>query len=153
LVLTEDLQMIYVELPKFHKDSIEELESGMDIWLFLLKNSQTLTEEDTLKLKQKLPDLQNAFGVLELYATDPEKQRQLEERLRSDENFAYEMAAKYELGLARGLEQGIEQGIEQGEYKKAMETARKMLRENDPIDKIIRITGLSPDDLKKNGIL
>jgi predicted transposase/invertase (TIGR01784 family) len=102
-----------------------------------------------LKLKQKLPDLQNAFGVLELYATDPEKQRQLEERLRSDENFAYEMAAKYELGLERGLEQGIEQG----EYKKALETARKMLRENDPIDKIIRITGLSPDDLKKNGIL
>ena len=149
LVLTEDLQMIYVELPKFHKDSIEELESGMDIWLFLLKNSQTLTEEDTLKLKQKLPDLQNAFGVLVLYATDPEKQRQLEERLRSDENFAYEMAAKYELGLARGLEQGIEQG----EYKKALETARKMLRENDPIDKIIRITGLSPDDLKKEGIL
>ena len=102
-----------------------------------------------MKLKQKLPDLQNAFGVLELYATDPEKQRQLEERLRSDENFAYEMAAKYELGLARGLEQGIEQG----EYKKALETARKMLRENDPIDKIIRITGLSPDDLKKEGIL
>ena len=149
LVLTEDLQMIYVELPKFHRDSIDKLESGMDIWLFLLKNSQTLTEEDTLKLKQKLPDLQNAFGVLELYATDPEKQRQLEERLRSDENFAYEMAAKYELGLARGLEQGIEQG----EYKKALETARKMLRENDPIDKIIRITGLSPDDLKKNGLV
>jgi len=149
LVLTEDLQMIYVELPKFHKDSIDELESGMDIWLFLLKNSQTLTEEDTLKLKQKLPDLQNAFGVLELYATDPEKQRQLEERLRSDENFAYEMAAKYELGLVRGLEQGIEQG----EYKKALETARKMLAESFKQDQIIRITGLSPDDLKKNGLV
>ena len=157
LVLTEDLQMIYVELPKFHRDSIDKLESGMDIWLFLLKNSQTLTEEDTLKLKQKLPDLQNAFGVLELYATDPEKQRQLEERLRSDENFAYEMAAKYELGLARGLEQGIEKGIEkgieQGEYKKALETARKMLADSFKQDQIIRITGLSPDDLKKNGIL
>ncbi len=106
-----------------------------------------------MKLKQKLPDLQNAFGVLELYATDPEKQRQLEERLRSDENFAYEMAAKYELGLARGLEQGIEQGIERGEYKKALETALKMVRENDPIDKIIRITGLSMDDLKKNKLI
>jgi predicted transposase/invertase (TIGR01784 family) len=153
LVLTEDLQMIYVELPKFHKDSIEELESGMDIWLFLLKNSQTLTEEDTLKLKQKLPDLQNAFGVLELYATDPEKQRQLEERLRSDENFAYEMAAKYELGLARGLEQGIEQGIGQGEYRNKLETARKMLDKRFSPSEIQEITGLSPDDLKKNGLV
>ena len=35
-----------------------------------------------MKLKNKLPDLQNAFGTLELYATDPEKQRHLEERLQ-----------------------------------------------------------------------
>ncbi len=35
-----------------------------------------------MKLKNKLPDLQNAFGILELYATDPEKQRHLEERLQ-----------------------------------------------------------------------
>ena len=129
----------------------------MDIWLFLLKNSQTLTEEDTLKLKQKLPDLQNAFGVLELYATDPEKQRQLEERLRSDENFAYEIAAKYELGLARGLEQGIEQGIEkgieQGEYRNKLETARKMLGKRFSPSEIQEITGLSLDDLKKNGLV
>ncbi len=153
LMLTEDLQMIYLELPKFHKNSIEALESGMDIWLFLLKNSQTLTEEDTLKLKQKLPDLQNAFGVLELYATDPEKQRQLEERLRSDENFAYEMAAKYELGLAHGLEQGIEQGIEQGKYRNKLETARKMLGKRLSPSEIQDITGLTPDDLKNNGLV
>ncbi len=125
----------------------------MDIWLFLLKNSQTLTEEDTLKLKQKLPDLQNAFGVLELYTTDPEKQRQLEERLRSDENFAYEMAAKYELGLARGLEQGIEQGIEQGEYRNKLETARKMREKGFTLDEIQEITGLALADLKNNGFL
>ena len=145
MVLTEDLQMIYVELPKFHKDSIDKLESGMDIWLFLLKYSQTLTEEDTLKLKQKLPDLQNAFGVLELYATDPEKQRQLEERLRSDENFAYEMAAKYELGLARGLEQG--------EYRNKLETAQKMREKGFTLDEIQEITGLTTGDLKKNGLV
>ncbi len=102
-----------------------------------------------MKLKQKLPDLQNAFGVLELYATDPEKQRQLEERLRSDENFAYEMAARYELGLARGLEQGIEQG----EYRNKLETARKMLGKRFSPSEIQEITGLSPDDLKKKGIL
>ena len=97
-----------------------------------------------MKLKQKLPDLQNAFGVLELYATDPEKQRQLEERLRSDENFAYEMAAKYELGLARGLEQG--------ENRKALETARKMREKGFTLDEIQEITGLTTGDLKKNGL-
>ena len=145
MVLTEDLQMIYIELPKFKKSSVEELDSGIDIWLYLLKHSQTLTQEDTMKLKNKLPDLKNAFGTLELYATDPEKQRELEERLRSDENFAYEMAAKYELGIEEGIERGIEKG--------KLETARKMNEDGFSFEQILRITGLSFDDLKKNGIL
>ncbi len=137
LVLTEDLQMIYIELPKFKKSSVEELDSGIDIWLYLLKHSQTLTQEDTMKLKNKLPDLKNAFGTLELYATDPEKQRELEVRLRSDENFAYEMAARYELGVERGK----------------LEIARKMMEKGEPIQKILEYSNLSMDDLKKNGIL
>jgi predicted transposase/invertase (TIGR01784 family) len=145
LVLTEDLQMIYIELPKFKKSSVEELDSGIDIWLYLLKHSQTLTQEDTMKLKNKLPDLKNAFGTLELYATDPEKQRELEERLRSDENFAYEMAAKYELGVEEGIERGIEKG--------KLETARKMNEDGFSIEQILRITGLSMDDLEKNGLV
>ena len=149
LVLTEDLQMIYIELPKFKKSTLEELDSGIDIWLYVLKHSQTLTQEDTMKLKNKLPDLQNAFGALELYATDPEKQRQLEERLRSDENFAYEMAAKYELGI----EEGIEKGIEKGKLENKLETARKMLKKGEPIQKILEYSNLSMDDLKNNGIL
>ena len=94
-----------------------------------------------MKLKNKLPDLQNAFGALELYATDPEKQRQLEERLRSDENFAYEMAAKYELG--------IEEGIEKGK----LETARKMKDMGLSIEVILKAVGLSEGQLKENGIL
>ena len=157
LVLTEDLQMIYIELPKFKKSTVEELNSEIDVWLYLLKYSQTLTEEDTMKLKNKLPDLKNAFGALELYATDPEKQRQLEERLRSDENLAYEMAAKYELGIEQGIEQGIEKGIEQGiqkgEFKNKLETARKMQEEGFSIEQIVRITGLTLADLKNNGFI
>ncbi len=98
-----------------------------------------------MKLKNKLPDLQNAFGALELYATDPEKQRQLEERLRSDENFAYEMAAKYELG--------IEEGIEKGKLENKLETARKMIEFGDTLEKIKIITGLSEDELQENGVL
>ncbi len=90
-----------------------------------------------MKLKNKLPDLKNAFGTLELYATDPEKQRELEVRLRSDENFAYEMAARYELGVERGK----------------LEIARKMMEKGEPIQKILEYSNLSMDDLKKNGIL
>ncbi len=63
-ILTEDFQMIYVELPKFHITEIEDLQTEADIWFYLLKNIQTLTEQSRMEILKKKPDLKNAFGVL-----------------------------------------------------------------------------------------
>ena len=98
-----------------------------------------------MEILTKKPDLKNAFDVLDLYATDPDKRRELEERLRADKNYAYELAAKFE--------QGLEKGLEKGELKKAIETARRMREENFPQDQILRITGLSEFQLREFGIL
>ena len=136
-ILTEDFQMIYVELPKFQKTKIEDLQTEAEIWFYLLNNIQNLTEKSRMEILKKKPDLKNAFGVLEMYSSDPEKQREFEERLRADENYAYELAVRYE----------------KGKLEKSLETARKMLEEGDSIEKILRISGLSEDDLRKNGIL
>ncbi len=136
-ILTEDFQMIYVELPKFQITEIEDLHSEADIWFYLLKNIQTLTEESRMEILKKKPDLKNAFGVLEMYSSDPEKQREFEERLRADENYAYELAVKYEKGIEKGK----------------LETARKMRELGDSLEKISIVTGLSELQLKENGIL
>ena len=136
-ILTEDFQMIYVELPKFQKTEIEGLHTEAEIWLYLLKNIQDLTEESRMEILKKKPDLKNAFGVLEMYSSDPEKQREFEERLRADENYAYELAVRYEKGLEKGK----------------LETARKMKDKKFSSGEIMDITGLSEDDLRKNGIL
>jgi hypothetical protein len=86
--------MVYVELSKFKVKTISELKTERDIWLYLLNNMETLTEENRMEILSKKPDLKNAFDVLDLYATDPDKRRELEERLRADKNYAYELAAK-----------------------------------------------------------
>ena len=104
-----------------------------------------------MEIRKKKPDLKNAFGVI--YPNDPEKQREFEERLRADENYAYELAVKYEKGFEKGFEIGIEEVIEKGKLRKSLETARKMLEEGFSKDQILRITGLSFDDLKENGII
>ncbi len=160
-VLTNLFQMIYVEMSKFRVKNISELKTERDIWFYLLNNMETLTEEKRMEILTKKPDLKNAFDVLDLYATDPDKRRELEERLRADKNYAYELAAKFEQGLEKGLEQGLEKGLEQGlekgleqgELKKAIETARRMREENFPQDQILRITGLSEFQLREFGIL
>ena len=94
-----------------------------------------------MEILKKKPDLKNAFGVLEMYSSDPEKQREFEERLRADENYAYELAVRYEKGLEKGLDL-VSLGI-----------ARKMKDKKFSSGEIMDITGLSEDDLLKNGIL
>jgi predicted transposase/invertase (TIGR01784 family) len=143
-ILTDDFQMIYLELPKFRKNRFEDLSTKEDYWIYLLKNSSNLTEDEKMQVMNKLPDIKKSLYVLELYASDPEKRRMAEERLRNDENYAYELAAHYEDGEAKG----IEKGIQKGETKKALETARKMRIKGYSDPEISEITGLGDEDLK-----
>ena len=77
-------------------------------------------------------------------------------RSRTEENDFLEeaiMGKKVLTAYERALEEGREEGELRGEHKKALETARKMRDEGDSLEKILRISGLSEDQLKENGIL
>jgi hypothetical protein len=56
-------------------------------------------------------------------------------------------------GLGKKVLTAYERALEEGETEKVLETARKMLEEEDSIEKIILITGLSEAQLRENGIL
>jgi predicted transposase/invertase (TIGR01784 family) len=143
-ILSQDFQMIYLELPKFDKVHVDDLDSKEELWLFLLKNITQLSEGDRMKVLNRLPNLENAFHILKHYESDPEKQRQVREQIMSDRNYAYELAAHYEDGEAKG----IEKGLAKGELKKAIETARKMRIKGYSDPEISEITGLSDEEMK-----
>jgi hypothetical protein len=46
-----------------------------------------------------------------------------------------------------------EEGKLEGEFQKALETAQKMQKERESLQKIIQYSGLSEDQLRENGIL
>ena len=50
-------------------------------------------------------------------------------------------------------ERTLEEGIGIGEMNKALETARRMKEEGFNLGQILKITGLSEDQLRENGIL
>ncbi len=52
------------------------------------------------------------------------------------------------IGEKRGRAKGRVEGIAKGSKNTAFKTARKMLKENFPIDTIIRLTGLSKDEVQ-----
>ena len=53
-----------------------------------------------------------------------------------------------EQGLERGLEQGLERGWEKGALAKARESALRMLDEGLDIELIVRVTGLSREEVE-----
>ena len=52
-------------------------------------------------------------------------------------------------GEARGISIGEKRGISIGEERKAIDTAKSMMRENLPDDMISRVTGLAVGEVKK----
>jgi hypothetical protein len=47
----------------------------------------------------------------------------------------------------------MERGRLEGEFRKALDTARKMREDSDTLERIMRITGLSESSLREHGIL
>ena len=53
------------------------------------------------------------------------------------------------IGEKRGISIGEKRGISIGEERKAIDTAKSMMRENLPDDMISRVTGLAVGEVKK----
>ena len=50
--------------------------------------------------------------------------------------------------MEKGIEKGIEKGVEIGKSQQAAEIARKMLEDNEPLEKIVRYSGLTKEQIK-----
>ncbi|MEL3907664.1 MAG: hypothetical protein P1P64_01460 [Treponemataceae bacterium] len=51
------------------------------------------------------------------------------------------------LGIKKGLSQGEARGVMKGELKKARETAKLLKLLGDPMEKIVKVTGLSESEI------
>ena len=144
-----DIELIFVELPKFKKD-LATLESIIDKWLYFLNNARKL---------QDVPELKKAFYIanqanLNLDELDEQEKSEI---FIQDQRGAVTKAAKENLeqgrkegrqeGLQQGLEQGLEQGLAQGLRLKAYEIARKMVGVLED-QAIADMTGLTLEELQ-----
>ena len=59
------------------------------------------------------------------------------------------LAEGLEKGIAEGIEKGIAEGREKGVYEKSIESARNMLNDNLPEEKVSQYSGLSLDEVRK----
>lgn len=154
-VLYEKLVFYYLELPKFKKP-VSELETMMDKWLYAITRIAHL---------ERRPEVLDAPVFEKFFEEARVSNLSKAERVLYEESMRYNwdlystmetshgkgkeegFAEGYEQGLAVGREQGLAVGREQGRQEEKLAMARTMKTLNIPLDTIIQVTGLSPDEL------
>lgn len=144
VVLTDVLEVVIIELPKYMKYARKERRENLNLWLEFLKNPEVkimANVNDENNIKETKQAIKKAQDKLEEISKD-EHERYLAE-LR--EKYIMDQKAIQEYGYLKGVEEGIEQGIE----KEKTEIAKKLIKEGMNIDVISKITGLDKEKIKK----
>jgi predicted transposase/invertase (TIGR01784 family) len=134
---SDDIELVFVELPKFQL-VLEEVHALVDKWLYFLNcASQLATVPSSLKA---VPAIDHAFAVAEQSGLSPKELEVLEKR---------EMALHDSRNaILKAQQDGVKQGLVEGEKRKAIEIARSLLDVLD-VATIAGKTGLSLEDVRQ----
>ncbi|HBE18641.1 MAG TPA: transposase [Cyanobacteria bacterium UBA11149] len=132
-----DLELVFVELPKFIKE-IDEIETLTEQWIYFLKSASNVNE-----VPEKVGGvaaIRKAFEVANIATLNREELEELEHR----EIYIIDQRN----AIKKAQQQGLEQGLEQGAKEKSLEIARKLL---DILDEatISQTTGLSLEEIQR----
>ena len=150
-IVTDDLEMHFIELPKFKKKN-PGVATKLEQWLWML-----IGEEEKVKMAEKEnKEIEKVVEELDEISLD-EKERELyEARQRAIFEYNYTMytAEKRgkEIGIQEGKEEGrkegIKEGIKEGEKNNARKIAKKLLELGMKIEEIIEVTGLTKEEIE-----
>lgn len=147
-----DIELIFVELPKFKKN-LSELETIIDKWLFFLNNARKM--QDVPSTMDDIPELKKAFYIANQANLnfDELEEQEKSEIFIQDQRGAITKAARESLeqgrqeGRQEGLAEGRQEGLADGLQQKTYEIARKMLGVLDD-QAIAKMTGLTLDEIR-----
>jgi predicted transposase/invertase (TIGR01784 family) len=132
-VFYEKLTFFYIEVPRFRKEEAD-LETHFDKWMYVLKNLHRL-QDIPRKLQEKI--FKKLFEQAEIAQLTPDEMRTYEESLKTYwDNYSV-------------LETARNEGKHEGRQEERIEIAREMKNGNEPIEKIIKYTGLTKEEIEK----
>lgn len=135
----DDIELIFVELPKFTKD-LKDLEDITDEWIYFIKNAGSLEyiPKDLNKAIQTSFDVVNEAN----FTKDELETQHKRKEFISIQKLAIMKATN------DGINKGIEQGIEQGKLKEKLAIAKNLLKAGVDINTICISTELTEEDIK-----
>jgi predicted transposase/invertase (TIGR01784 family) len=146
---SDDIELVFVELPKFTKE-LEQLETVTDKWLYFLKAANKL--QSVPPTMEAVPAIRHAFEVARQSKLTKRELEALEKREMFIHDSHNAILKAQQLGREKGREEGREEGrkegMNQGMHQKAIEIARELLDVLD-IQTISQKTGLSVAEIQK----
>ena len=112
---SDDIELIFIELPKFNKDETE-LKSIHDKWIYFVKNAGDLKAiPEVLKREHVMMHAFEIANTADMTEDELEQQERRFDFIRLQKG-AWSLAEKrgMEQGVKQGMEQGVKQGMEQG---------------------------------------
>ena len=142
-IFTDKIEMHYLQLPKF-KQKCKRISNKLEEWLTFIsfENMEELKMIENEKVKKAEEELE--------YLSGDEAERRiayLRETAEIDRKFA--MTAARDQGREEGRAEGIAEGKSEGRAEEKIDVAKKMLAEKMDINLIIKITGLTKDEIEK----
>lgn len=145
--------MIFVELPKFKPNTVLDKKMAV-LWLRFLTeinehtkevDKELLSDDNVAKAVSLVEE--SAYSDAELWAIDRYWDSVSRERTALSEKYLKGEAKGREEGRAEGLAEGEKKGLEEGRKEQAYEIARNLMAIHLPIESIVKVTGLSEDEI------
>lgn len=142
LILTQHLEIHIIEIPKKYKKMENDKENKLKEWLSFLENPES---EEVLYYMKNNENIKSAKEKLNTLSEDERVRRlaELREKAIMDEK-----EAKY-TGYTEGRREGREEGRKQGKEATKKEIAKKMKEEKIGTEIIVKVTGLTKEDIDK----
>ena len=132
--MTDYFELYIIELPKAIKEYKKNKKDEVLQWMMFLENPE---DAEVAKIMEENEDIKKAKEELDRISQDDLLRRRLlkAELLRMDQE--------------QREDDAIARGEKKGEKEKTIEIARNLLKENIPIEIIVKTTGLTKEELEK----
>ena len=131
-ILTDHIQLHYIEIPKFNNDA--NITTELKNWILFLKSNK---EEDMSQLLKEDTIFEKAMKKYNYFTDNEDLLNEYDRR---------EAYLVYQSSLMRGAK---EDGFEEGKKNKAISMATAMKKDGADINLISKYTGLTIDEIKK----
>ena len=145
-----DFELNFIELPKFTLTE-SDLRTVIEKWVYFFKHAGNLTMIPATLTNP--PELADAFDILEQHTWTREEVDIYDYWAMKDAGHqdALDTAKRdgYQAGRQEGRQEGLQEGLQEGRRESQHQIALEMLRDNAPIEMVMKWTGLSKKEVER----